>query len=94
MDFELSDEQQLIRRTAREFSDREVAPRAAQNARDKHFDLDLVARIAGQGYLVLSFDYSGLGESWPRGRSRPRSSNWPGPTIRCSCSTPSPRPMR
>jgi predicted alpha/beta hydrolase len=25
--------------------------------------------LAGQGYLVLSFDYSGLGESWPRGRS-------------------------
>jgi butyryl-CoA dehydrogenase len=63
MDFELSDEQQLIRRTAREFSDREVAPRATENARNKHFDLDLVARIADQGYLgaIVPRDYGGAG---------------------------------
>jgi butyryl-CoA dehydrogenase len=63
MDFELSDEQQLIRRTAREFSDREVAPRAAENARNKHFDLELVAKIAEQGYLgaIVPRDYGGAG---------------------------------
>jgi len=63
MDFELSDEQQLIRRTAREFSDREVAPRATENARNKHFDLDLVAKIADQGYLgaIVPRDYGGAG---------------------------------
>jgi alkylation response protein AidB-like acyl-CoA dehydrogenase len=63
MDFELSDEQQLIRRTAREFSDREVAPRATANARNKHFDLDLVAKIAAQGYLgaIVPRDYGGAG---------------------------------
>jgi alkylation response protein AidB-like acyl-CoA dehydrogenase len=63
MDFELSDEQQLIRRTAREFSDREVAPRATENARNKHFDLDLVAMIANQGYLgaIVPRDYGGAG---------------------------------
>jgi len=63
MDFELSDEQQLIRKTAREFSDREVAPRATENARNKHFDLDLVAKIADQGYLgaIVPRDYGGAG---------------------------------
>jgi butyryl-CoA dehydrogenase len=63
MDFELSDEQQLIRRTAREFSDREVAPRAAENARNKHFDLELVAKIAEQGYLgaIVPREYGGAG---------------------------------
>src|SRR5215210_5952566 len=63
MDFELSDEQQLIRRTAREFSDREIAPRATENARNKHFDLDLVRRIADQGYLgaIVPREYGGAG---------------------------------
>ena len=63
MDFELSDEQQLIRKTAREFSDREVAPRATENARNQHFDLDLVARIADQGYLgaIVPREYGGAG---------------------------------
>jgi alkylation response protein AidB-like acyl-CoA dehydrogenase len=63
MDFELSDEQQLIRRTAREFSDREIAPRATENARNKHFDLDLVAKIAEQGYLgaIVPREYGGAG---------------------------------
>jgi butyryl-CoA dehydrogenase len=63
MDFELSDEQQLIRRTAREFSDREVAPRAAENARNKHFDLELVAKIAEHGYLgaIVPREYGGAG---------------------------------
>jgi alkylation response protein AidB-like acyl-CoA dehydrogenase len=63
MDFELSDEQQLIRRTAREFSDREVAPRATENARNSHFDLDLVAKIAAQGYLgaIVPREYGGAG---------------------------------
>jgi butyryl-CoA dehydrogenase len=63
MDFELSDEQQLIRRTAREFSDREVAPRATENARNQHFDLGLVAKIADQGYLgaIVPREYGGAG---------------------------------
>ena len=33
MDFELSDEQQLIQRTARDFSDHEIWDRARENAR-------------------------------------------------------------
>jgi butyryl-CoA dehydrogenase len=63
MDFELTDEQQLIRETARAFSDNEVAPRATENARNHHFDLDLVRKIADQGYLgaIVPREYGGAG---------------------------------
>ena len=54
MDFDLTDEQQLIRNTAREFTDNEIVERAKQNARNHHFDLDLVKKIADQGYLGRS----------------------------------------
>jgi butyryl-CoA dehydrogenase len=37
MDFDLSDEQRLIRATAREFTDKEVVPRARENDRNNHF---------------------------------------------------------
>jgi butyryl-CoA dehydrogenase len=63
MDFDLTDEQRLIRETARTFSDREVAPRATKNAREQHFDLELVGKIADQGYLgaIVPREYGGAG---------------------------------
>ena len=51
MNLDLTDEQRLIRETAREFSDREIAPRARDNDRHERFDLELVAKIAEMGYL-------------------------------------------
>jgi butyryl-CoA dehydrogenase len=63
MDFELSDEQQLIRETAREFTDNEIVERARENDRNEHFDLELVGKIAGQGYLgaIVPQEYGGAG---------------------------------
>ena len=63
MDFDLSDEQQLIRDTAREFTDREIVARAKQNARDEHFDRELVGLLAAQGYLgaTVPREYGGAG---------------------------------
>ncbi|HEX8101536.1 MAG TPA: acyl-CoA dehydrogenase family protein [Solirubrobacteraceae bacterium] len=63
MDFDLSDEQRLIRDTAREFTDAEIVPRARENDRNHHFDLDLVAKIAAQGYLgaIVPREYGGAG---------------------------------
>jgi butyryl-CoA dehydrogenase len=63
MDFELTDEQRLIQETARAFSDKEVAPRAAESARNARFDVDLVGRIAAQGYLgaIVPREYGGAG---------------------------------
>jgi butyryl-CoA dehydrogenase len=63
MDFDLSDEQQLIRETARDFADRELRERARENDRNEHFDMELVAKIADQGYLgaIVPREYGGAG---------------------------------
>jgi butyryl-CoA dehydrogenase len=63
MDFDLTDEQQLIRSTAREFTDNEIVQQAKQNAREHRFDLDLVAKLAQQGYLgaIVPREYGGAG---------------------------------
>src|SRR5438309_10976988 len=63
MDFELSDEQQLIRQTAREFTDNEIVERSRENARNHHFDLELVQKVAAQGYLgaIVPAEYGGAG---------------------------------
>src|SRR5438270_4809286 len=63
MDFELSDEQQLIRETARDFTDNEIIERARENDRNEHFDLELVEKIARQGYLgaIIPREYGGAG---------------------------------
>jgi butyryl-CoA dehydrogenase len=63
MDFDLTDEQRLIRSTAREFTDNEIVIQSRENARKHHFDLDLVKKVADQGYLgaVVPQEYGGAG---------------------------------
>ncbi len=63
MDFSLTDEQRLMRETARRFTDNEIVAAAKQNARDQRFDLDLVRKIADQGYLgaIVPREYGGAG---------------------------------
>jgi alkylation response protein AidB-like acyl-CoA dehydrogenase len=63
MDFDLTDEQRLIKETARDFTDNELIDRTRENARNHHFDLELVARIADQGYLgaIVPQEYGGAG---------------------------------
>ena len=63
MNFELTDEQQLIREAARDFADGEIAPRARDNDRNEHFDTKLVAKMAAQGYLgaIIPQAYGGAG---------------------------------
>jgi butyryl-CoA dehydrogenase len=63
MDFELTDEQRLIKSTAREFTDSEIVERSRENSRNHHFDLDIVQKIARQGYLgaVVPQEYGGAG---------------------------------
>jgi butyryl-CoA dehydrogenase len=63
MDFELTDEQRLIRETARAFTDNEIVERARQNDRNEHFDTELVSMLADQGYLgaIVPREYGGAG---------------------------------
>jgi alkylation response protein AidB-like acyl-CoA dehydrogenase len=61
IDFELTDEQRLIRETAKEFADREIVPRARDNDRNEHFDTELVQKLADMGYLgaIVPEEYGG-----------------------------------
>jgi butyryl-CoA dehydrogenase len=63
VDFDLSDEQRLVRETARAFTDNEIVARARDNARSGHFDLELVGKLAAQGYLgaIVPPQYGGAG---------------------------------
>ena len=63
MDFDLTDEQRLVKETARAFTDNEVVTRGRDNDRNEHFDLELVAKLAQQGYLgaIVPREYGGAG---------------------------------
>src|SRR5918997_4920584 len=63
MEVELTDEQRLVRETAREFTEREIVPVARQNDRDERFDTDLVAKLGEMGYLgaIVAEEYGGRG---------------------------------
>ena len=63
MDFDLTDEQRLIKETAREFTDKEIVLRSRENARNHHFDVDLVKKVADQGYLgaIVPQEFGGAG---------------------------------
>ena len=63
MDFTLSAEQELIRRTAREFCDAEIAPHAAAWDRAEAVDRGIVAKLAELGFLAaaLPVEHGGLG---------------------------------
>ncbi|MDQ3675711.1 MAG: acyl-CoA dehydrogenase family protein [Actinomycetota bacterium] len=63
MDFDLTDEQQLVRDAARAFTETEIVARARENARNRHFDLGLVRKLADQGYLgaIVPREYGGAG---------------------------------
>jgi butyryl-CoA dehydrogenase len=63
IDFELTDEQRLVKETARDFSDGEIAPRARDNDRNEHFDTELVQKIADMGFLgaIVPEKYGGRG---------------------------------
>jgi alkylation response protein AidB-like acyl-CoA dehydrogenase len=63
MDFELSEDQQLIRSAAREFCDREIAPFARDWDRSETMDRSIVGKLAGLGWLgaALPEEYGGMG---------------------------------
>jgi alkylation response protein AidB-like acyl-CoA dehydrogenase len=63
MDFTLSEEQELIRATAREFCDREVVPHAREWDRTERMDLAIVDKLAHVGFLgcALPEEYGGMG---------------------------------
>jgi butyryl-CoA dehydrogenase len=63
MNFELTQEQSMLRETAREFATREVEPRARQLDRDEQWPKDLVARLGELGLMGVAIpsEYGGSG---------------------------------
>jgi butyryl-CoA dehydrogenase len=63
LDFQLSDEQRLIADSAREFCDREIAPRVRDNDRAGRFDRELASKLGEVGYLgaPVAEEYGGRG---------------------------------
>jgi butyryl-CoA dehydrogenase len=63
LDFRLSDEQRLIADAAREFCDREIAPRVRDNDRAGRFDRELASKLGEVGYLgaPVAEEYGGRG---------------------------------
>ncbi|GAB6190620.1 acyl-CoA dehydrogenase [Desulfocastanea catecholica] len=67
MNFELTEEQNLIREMVRGFAETEVAPSATQRDEDEHFDRDLMfARLADLGLTGIVFpeEYGGAGADY------------------------------
>ncbi len=63
MDFDLSPEHELIRRTVREFAEGEVAPVAEELDRTKSFPYEIVAKLGKLGMMGIPFpqEYGGGG---------------------------------
>src|SRR3954465_13526781 len=63
MDFALTDEQQLIRQTPRDFCDAEIAPHAAEWDRTETIDRSIVGKLAEIGFLAAALpeEHGGMG---------------------------------
>lgn len=63
MDFQLSEEQSSVQKTARDFCEREIAPYAAEWDRTETMDEGIVAKLAEVGFLgaPLPEEYGGMG---------------------------------
>jgi short-chain 2-methylacyl-CoA dehydrogenase len=63
MDFDLSPDHDLIRRTVREFAEQEIAPVAEELDREKRFPYEIVGRLGGLGLMGIPFpeEYGGAG---------------------------------
>jgi alkylation response protein AidB-like acyl-CoA dehydrogenase len=63
VDFALTDEQQLIRQTAREFCEAEIVPHAADWDRSETIDRSIVGKLAELGFLAAALpeEHGGMG---------------------------------
>ena len=63
MDFQLTEQQRMIRDAARDFAQKELAPHAAQWDRDEEFPAEAVTKLAELGFLGMNTptEYGGAG---------------------------------
>ena len=65
MDFRLSDEQQLLRRSVREFAEAEIRPHVREWDEAQHFPAELLPKLADLGLMGIQFapEFGGAGMS-------------------------------
>src|SRR5947209_15533005 len=65
MDFRLTEEQALLRRTVREFAETEIRPYVREWDQDQHFPTELMPKLASLGLLGIQIpeQYGGAGMS-------------------------------
>src|SRR5438094_10508396 len=63
MDCRLTEEQELLRRTVREFAETEIRPHVRDWDQDQHFPTELMPKLAALGLLGIQFpeQYGGAG---------------------------------
>lgn len=63
MDFDLTEEQRLVRDTARDFAAREIAPKAAEIDKSGRWPADIVKKMGELGFLGMAIpeEYGGAG---------------------------------
>ena len=63
MEFELSEEQQQIKMSVREFAEGEIAPHVMEWDESQHFPIELIPKLAEQGLMGVIFpeEYGGAG---------------------------------
>ena len=63
MDFQLTPEQQQLRRSVREFAEGEIAPHVMEWDEASHFPLEIMPKLAAMGLLGVIFpeQYGGAG---------------------------------
>jgi alkylation response protein AidB-like acyl-CoA dehydrogenase len=63
MDFRLTEEQSLLRRSVREFAETEIRPHVREWDQEQHFPRELVPKLAALGLLGIQFaeEYGGAG---------------------------------
>lgn len=66
MDFKLTPEQEMIKKAAKEFADREIEPIAAQVEREKNMPPDMLKKFAKARLLGMTIprEYGGVGSSF------------------------------
>ncbi len=66
MDFRLTDDQQMIRDSVRDFSQNEIVPRAAEIDKTGEFPLDIIKKMSGLGLMGLPIaeEYGGAGADY------------------------------
>src|SRR4028119_763231 len=56
MDFRPTEEQELLRRTVREFAETEMRPHVMEWDESQHFPMDLLPKLAALGLMGIQFD--------------------------------------